>query len=357
MNVSNSLVLSGNLTVSPQNHLEDDIFDAEEAFGGNLKIRNMPGKRSGKNSSLPHTRLNNFQPDLADTNEEQFRMTYKAARHEAIWLEDSLKDFFLQKWFDDVLRMVKGGKEASVYLCLGNQTTEEDFLAAKVYRPRRFRNLKNDGLYREGRAHLDESGRQITNHGKLHAITKRTEYGRELMHTSWLEHEMKTLSILYEAGADVPRPFASDSNAILMEYFGDEVMSAPTLNDVDLSLKEAKDLFDRVLFNIDLMLSKNRIHGDLSAFNILYWNGKIVLIDFPQAVHPEENRSAYPIFERDVMRVCEYFDRQGVRSQPQKIAEAIWRKHQDRMIPQIDPKVLGEDQEDERDLWEDLKNA
>ena len=92
--------------------------------------------------------------------------------------------------------MVKGGKEASVYLCQGNATTGVDFLAAKVYRPRRFRNLKNDWLYREGRGNLDESGRNITNKGMLHAMHKRTEYGRELLHTSWLEHEFKTLTTL-----------------------------------------------------------------------------------------------------------------------------------------------------------------
>ena len=202
------------------------------------------------------TRYRRPSAEIAEQAEEAFHMTYKAARHEAVWLESSLEYFFQHKWFDDVLRMVKGGKEASVYLCQGNATTGEEYLAAKVYRPRLFRNLRNDWLYREGRSNLDESGREITNKGMLHAMRKRTEYGRELLHTSWLEHEYQTLTILHEAGADVPRPFASGSNAILMSYYGDEVMGAPTLNDVSLPAGEARRCSTGCIHNIDLMLAR-----------------------------------------------------------------------------------------------------
>ncbi|RPJ43474.1 MAG: hypothetical protein EHM21_11485, partial [Chloroflexi bacterium] len=175
--------------------------------------------------------------------------------------------------------------------------------------------------------------------------------------TSWLEHEYKTLAILHEAGADVPRPFASGSNAILMSYYGDEVMGAPTLNEVSLPAAESRTLFERVIHNIDLMLSKGRIHGDLSAFNILYWEGDIALIDFPQAVRPEENRSAFRIFERDVQRICEYFQRQGVRSNPRQLAAEMWKRHNQLFVPLVDPKALGEDRDDERDIWDTLKNG
>lgn len=342
---------------------EDEFDELNDIVGSSIRIKHVPRvKKNGKQSRLnqPATRRKEIQPTrtyLDDQTDDHFRMTYKAGRHEAIWLEDSLRDFFVHKWFDDVLRMVKGGKEASVYLCQGNSTTGLDYLAAKVYRPRRFRNLKNDWLYREGRANLDESGNLIKNKGLLHAITKRTEFGRELLHTSWLEHEFTTLKLLHNAGADVPNPLASDANAILMEYLGDELMAAPTLNEINLSTGEARSLFERVIYNIDLMLANSRIHADLSAYNILYWEGEIVLIDFPQAIHPDENRSAYRIFERDVIRICEYFQRQGVKSHPHRLAADLWQKHQFRFVPLADPKILEEDREDERDIWETLKNA
>jgi RIO kinase 1 len=342
---------------------EDDLDELNEHIGSSTRVKNVPRKKKNGRAPNPNQpairREENHRllTNLADQMDQRFRMTYKASRHEAVWLEESLQNFFVHRWFDDVLRVVKGGKEASVYLCLGNDTTGLDYLAAKVYRPRKFRNLKNDWLYREGRANLDESGNRINNKGMVHAIHKRTEYGRALLHTSWLEHEFATLKLLHAAGADVPRPLASDSNAILMEYLGDELMGAPTLNDVNLQPGEARSLFERVVHNIDLMLAHSRIHADLSAFNILYWEGEIVLIDFPQAIHPNENRSAYRIFERDIYRVCEYFQRQAVKNNPRKLAADLWQKHQFRFVPLVDPKMVGEDGEDERDIWESLKNA
>ena len=79
--------------------------------------------------------------------------------------------------------------------------------------------------------------------------------------------------------------------------------------------------------NIDLMLSKGMIHGDLSAFNILYWKGKVTLIDFPQVTLAMKNRNGNRIFQRDVQRVCEYFATQGLDRNPRQIADRLWQKH------------------------------
>lgn len=341
---------------------DEDPIDSAEEIGFVPYVRNIPRSRKNVKARPPRPRIDPTPPPMSvpvEDEEEKFRMTYRASRYEAIWLEEALTTFFQHKWFDDVLRVIKGGKEATVYLCEGNATTGEDFLAAKVYRPRKFRNLRNDWLYREGRANLDESGNEINNKGMRHAMQKRTDYGRELLLTSWLEHEYQTLNALSEAGADVPKPFATDSNTILMRYYGDEVMGAPTLNDVNLPAAEARQLYERVLHNIELMLSLGRIHGDLSAFNILYWEGQIALIDFPQAVRPDENRSAFRIFERDVVRVSEYFQRQRIRTtNPRKLAADLWTKYNERFFPLVDPKALGEEDDDtERAIWESLKNS
>jgi RIO kinase 1 len=345
----------------PRTNFEDYESDLEET-GQVTYLRNLPRQKKYAKPRVPRNIYQKHEliADVHAQEDNNFDISYKAARHEAEWLGESLRLFYEQQWFSDVLRMVKGGKEASVYLCQAGEFTGLQLLAAKVYRPRRFRNLKNDGLYREGRENLDESGNPISNKGMQHAIRKRTEYGRELMHTSWLEHELVTLQVLHAAGADVPKPLASDSNAILMEYFGDEVMGAPTLNEVSLPRDEAEALFERTMRNVELMLENQRVHGDLSAYNILYWEGQITLIDFPQAVHPEQNRSAYRIFERDVVRVCEYFHQQGVQraAEPVKIAADLWQRHQFRFVPPVDHHLLKtEDDAVDRDLWDSLKNA
>ena len=294
--------------------------------------------------------------DAQDDLSASFNFTYKASRHEAGWLLDSLGAFYEQKWISDVLRLIKGGKEASVYLCRSGVAVDAPYLAAKVYRPRIFRNLKNDALYRVGREELDDSGNAIIDDGKLHAIRSRSTFGEKLRHQSWIAYEYQTMQILTEAGGDVPTPYAMGNNAILMEYIGSLDMAAPTLQSLDLEPAEAKTLFDCALTNIDLMLSHGRIHGDLSAYNILYWEGDITLIDFPQVVSPESNPSAWAIFLRDVTRTCEYFETQGIGLEPYQLAADLWRSHGYRVRREVHPMYLDADNTDDRRLWEKQKH-
>lgn len=280
-----------------------------------------------------------------------FEFTYKAGRHEQGWLLDSLGYFYEHQWINDVLRMAKGGKEASVYLCRGGTATGNCLLAAKVSRPRMLRNLKNDRLYREGRPELDEDGRQILDLGMLKAEHKRSVYGEQIRHQSWISYEFQTLKKLHASGADVPQPYEMANNAILMDFIGDEQETAPTLNTLDLDFVEAKYLFERIVHNIDLMLKNDLIHGDLSAYNVLYWNGGITLIDFPQVVIPGANPNAFRIFLRDVTRICEFFATQGIVSYPRRLAERLWIAHGHRVIPEIHPAHLDPEDPQDRKLW------
>ncbi len=292
-----------------------------------------------------------------DDSRRNFNFTYPAARFEEWWLLESLGDFYEHKWIVDVLKRVKGGKEASVYLCRSGSAIEAPLVAAKVYRPRSLRNLKNDAQYRAGLVDIDESGNAIVKDGDLHAMEKRTNYGEELRHQSWIAYEFQTLETLYAAGADVPRPHAMEKNAILMDYIGDFGQAAPTLNSVSLELDEARPLFERVIRNIDLLLSNQRIHGDLSAYNILYWDGDITLIDFPQVVPPEANPLAWTIFLRDVTRICQYFNSQGIRSNPRKLASELWTSYGHRVIKEVDPRDLDPENNEDRHLWEKQRAA
>jgi RIO kinase 1 len=287
-----------------------------------------------------------------DDSSRSFNFTYSAARFEEWWLLESLGDFYEHQWITDVLRRLKGGKEASVYLCRSGPAIEAPLVAAKVYRPRSLRNLKNDSQYRAGRVDLDESGNAIVKDGDLHAMEKRTNYGEELRHQSWIAYEFQTLEMLQAVGAEVPRPYALEKNAILMDYIGDIDSAASTLNAVTLDPDEARPLFERVLQNIELLLSHQRIHGDLSAYNILYWDGDITLIDFPQVVPPEANPAAWTIFLRDVTRICQYFNSQGVRSNPRKLASELWTSHGHRIVKEVDPRDLDAENQEDRHLWE-----
>lgn len=317
--------------------LEDIYWDDEEGFDFLPYIKGVPQKRGAERSgNLPrHPRKIESQLYEQFDNLRQYDFTYEASRHEEWWLLDSLGPFYDEQWFDDVLRIVKGGKEASVYLCKANPSHDTKLLAAKVYRPRSLRNLRNDHLYREGRSRLDHNGLVIYKGRQNRAMNKRTDYGQELMHTSWIEHEFRTMKILYQAGCDIPKPYASDHNAIIMDFIGNELMGAPTLNEISPEPSEAHTLFERVIHNLTLMLAHQRVHGDFSAYNILYWNGEITLIDFPQAINPNKNPNAYPIFQRDVIRICEYFATQGVDTNPTKLADDLWAANNYSTAPNI----------------------
>jgi RIO kinase 1 len=278
-------------------------------------------------------------------------MTSKAARFEESWLLDSLGFFYEQHWISDVLRKVKAGKEASVYLCRSGEQVTAPLVAVKVYRPRMLRNLKNDNLYREGRVELDEEGHELHDEKATHAIITRSRFGEQVRHQSWIAYEYTTLQALYEAGADVPRPYEMAPNAILMDYLGNETISAPTLNEVDLEPGEARPLFERLRHNVDLMLATGRVHGDLSAYNVLYWGDEIALIDFPQVISPETNRNAYAIFKRDVTRLCEYFIHQGLSLNPPHIAADLWTAHGYHVRPEIHPRLLDAEGPNDRKAW------
>jgi RIO kinase 1 len=263
-----------------------------------------------------------FDPSFGSKSAQKFNVS----RHEREWILLYLSGFYEEHLILDVLKPVKGGKEATVYCCRADPVMGTELLAAKLYRPRIFRNLRNDSLYRMGRTVLDEEGKRVGSR-EARAMENKTRFGQKLRQSNWLGTEVASLSLLYEAGADVPRVYASNDHAILMDYFGDVDWPAPVLQNVTVSKKEARPLFDRLLYNIDLMLASNRIHGDLSAHNILYWEGEVKIIDFPQAVNPDVNPYAYEIFLRDVTRVCQYFLKYGIEADAEKLAQDMWSRN------------------------------
>jgi RIO kinase 1 len=283
-----------------------------------------------------------------DDDRRAVSFTYKPARFEEGWLIDSLGFFFEQHWITDVLSKVKAGKEASVYLCRAGDQVKARLVVAKVFRPRMLRNLKNDQLYRLDRDVLDEDGHLVHDLGMLKAQKKRSVYGEQVRHTSWMAHEFLALKTLSEAGADVPRPYEMSENAILMGYVGDERSAAPTLNTVTLDPEEVRPLYESLLSNVAIMLAHGIVHGDLSAYNVLYWKGRLTLIDFPQVVSPNRHRKAYPIFSRDITRICDYFAHQGLRSDPASVAADLWRLYGYRLHPKVHPGWL--DANDPTDL-------
>jgi RIO kinase 1 len=274
------------------------------------------------------------EQSLEDGSKPKFTPTFLAGQRDRLWVLSSLAQFYEQDLITDVLRVIKSGKEATVYCCVADPATGRKLLAAKVYRPRMFRSLKNDAIYRQSRAVRDERGRVVRGDRGWRGASKKTERARAAQVTNWIEHEFQTQRLLYEAGADVPCPLAQIGNAVLMDYIGDEEEAAPLLREVDLSPEEAPPLFETILRNIERFLACDRVHGDLSEYNILYWQGaqgeaaRATIIDFAQAVDPRYNLDdVFDLLARDIERVCRYFARLGVEADAEALAIDLWTRY------------------------------
>jgi RIO kinase 1 len=257
---------------------------------------------------------------------DEFETTFTGGHQECRWLFESLSEFIEDGYVTDVLFRVKGGKEATVYCCRAAPGADPPLLAAKVFRPRMFRAMRNDALYKEGRGMLDGEGKLVLDGRSRRALAKKTAYGRALDTASWVRHEYGALADLCAAGADVPKPLAAGPNVILMEFVGDEEGAAPTLSSIRLPAEEARPLLDRLLANVETFLSCFRVHADLSAYNVLLWRGEVRIIDLPQVVDALRHPGAFELFRRDLARLCEYFGRQGVAVDSESLARDLWRR-------------------------------
>lgn len=229
-----------------------------------------------------------------------------------------LTEFFEDDLITEVIRVVKSGKEGTVYCCRASPRTGEELLAAKVYRSSEHRMFHNSAIYQEGRWMPDKRLRR--------AMASKSRVGRSTQADTWVGHEFQTLQMLHAAGAAVPRPFARSGQALLMTYVGDLDAPAPLLQHAEIAHEEALPLFRRLLQEIELWLSCGRVHADLSAFNILYWENQPTVIDFPQSVDPEENMNARDLLTRDIGNLCRFFARFGVRADAEGVATNMWRR-------------------------------
>ncbi len=244
---------------------------------------------------------------------------------------DIPESFYTDGWLTAVDYLVSSGKEGTVFCCRAAPHTGHDRLAVKIHRSRTSRSFKNDSIYLSGRVagvSLGGSAGMKTS-GKVdrrlaRAVAKRSRTGIAAIEQSWLTYEYDTMEALHRVGARVPEPFAMSGHALLMEYLGDADGPAPKLKHVSLSAAEARVVYEGLIDEIRLWLAYDRIHGDLSPFNVLYWNGQAVVIDFPQAVNPWDNPDARFLLERDIRNIATHFAPYGIAADPGRIADNLW---------------------------------
>jgi RIO kinase 1 len=214
---------------------------------------------------------------------------------------------------DTVVRQLKSGKEADVYVVrCGSETC-----AAKIYKEANKRSFRQAVDYTENR--------KVRNSRQARAMAKRTTFGRQQQEAAWQSAEVDALYRLAAAGVRVPRPSNFHDGVLLMELVADgQGDAAPRLNDLTLSEAEALQHHATLIGEVVRMLCAGVIHGDLSEFNILLAADGPVIIDLPQAVDAAGNNHAPRMLMRDVDNLRTFFGRHAPALLVTQYGPEIW---------------------------------
>ena len=214
---------------------------------------------------------------------------------------------------DEVLRSLKSGKEATVYLVRSGTSTR----CAKVYRDMAQRSFQKRTRYQEGR--------KVRGSRQARAMGKSTQFGRKEQESAWKNAEVNALYQLTAAGVRVPRPFGYFDGVLIMELVADaDGEPAPRLGEVDMTAETAREYHAFLIQQVVRMLSLGLIHGDLSEFNVLVTPEGPVIIDLPQAVNAAGNNGAKAMLARDVNNLRASLGRFAPELLDTRFAEEMW---------------------------------
>ena len=193
---------------------------------------------------------------------------------------------------DAVLRQLKSGKEASVYVV----RCGDELRCAKVYKDMAQRSFQARSQYQEGQ--------KVRGSRQTRAMEKGSRYGKKALEEAWKNTKVDALYQLSAAGVRVPKPYGYFNGVLVMELVTDsEGHSAPRLSEVELDAPQAREYFLFLVRQVVRMLCEGMIHGDLSEYNVLVDVHGPVIIDLPQAVSAAGNNHARAMLLRDVNKL------------------------------------------------------
>ncbi|MBM6400802.1 serine protein kinase RIO [Phycicoccus sonneratiae] len=211
---------------------------------------------------------------------------------------------------DADLGVLKTGKEADVHVVrrwvpgAGDPVT----MAAKRYRSGDHRLFHRDSGYLEGR--------RVRKSREMRAMARRTDFGKQVIAGQWAMAEFDALGKLWELDLPVPYPVQLDESEMLMEFVGTTdgatPVAAPRLVSMRPDPEHLADLFDQLRTAMLTLAHHGWTHGDLSPYNVLVHEGRLVLIDWPQVVDVIGNPQGFDFLERDATTMVTWFRRKGL---------------------------------------------
>ena len=214
---------------------------------------------------------------------------------------------------DTELGMLKTGKEADVFLVQRAVpgTDRVSMIAAKRYRDGDHRLFHRDAGYLEGR--------RVRRSREMRAMTNRTAFGKELIAGQWAAAEFGALSRLWQVGQEggaisVPYPVQLIGTELMLEFIGDWETgeAAPRLAQVRTDADGLADLWRQMTEALSVLARTQIAHGDLSPYNTLVHEGRLVIIDMPQIVDLIANPQGAEFLARDVRNVAAWFTARGL---------------------------------------------
>lgn len=236
---------------------------------------------------------------------------------------------------DEVMRPLKSGKEAAVYVVRGGG----EVYCAKVYKDMAQRSFQQRVQYQEGR--------KVRGSRDARAMGKATRYGRKQQEQAWKTTEVETLYTLRDAGVRVPEPHGYYHGVLVMEMLTDaDGLAAPRLSEYEPTPAQARDFHAVLVRQVVRMLCCGLIHGDLSPYNVLVDANGPVLIDFPQVVSAAGNNAARQMLLRDVNNLTAYLGRWAPELLDSWYGEEMWALFEAGML-QPDTLLSGVFEHDE----------
>lgn len=208
---------------------------------------------------------------------------------------------------DTELGILKSGKEADVFLLergVPGDPEQTALMAAKRYRGEEHRSFHRSSAYTEGR--------RTRNSRDTRALAKKTRHGRAVAAGQWALAEWEAQRVFWSAGVPVPYPVQIDGTEILMEFVHVDGVAAPRLAQTRPGRTLLASYFDQVRAAMTELARHGVAHGDLSPYNLLAAEDRIVVIDLPQAVDIVGNPAGMDFLMRDCHNVCAWFNARGL---------------------------------------------